>query len=241
MDEFGPAGEQAQLRTVQQLLHAFSETPSCVVLLSTALGEMLGVLARQQECISEIVASLQAAREERRQELSAVSQSLADVLRDTINRTAAAVSEIRGQVSWQQRKCGAVSFSEENCIELKHEIADLRRLVLDRLPRQNFSGAERHEGDSAVYPALAATRAELRDLSAQQQALLELLDLRKTLLRQGYTGDSAVDVRQIRLLDTVAKVKLVHQLPCFHVLATALASPERRLRADAAAANPPVA
>ncbi|RNF06742.1 hypothetical protein TraAM80_03765 [Trypanosoma rangeli] len=223
MTACGSAAELAQLRTVQQLLHAFSETPSCVVLLSTALGEMLGVLARQQACMNEILVSLQATREECMRELSAVSQNLADVLHDTINRTAAAMSEVREKISRQHCTYGTVFFSKENRIELKKEIVDLRQLVQERLHRQNSSEAERKERNSAIDAELAATRVELRDLSAQQHLLLELLDLRKTLLYHGYTGDSAADVRQIRLLDTVARVKLVHQLPCFHVLTTALA------------------
>ncbi|EKG05840.1 hypothetical protein TCSYLVIO_003083 [Trypanosoma cruzi] len=233
MGEWGDCGEEAaHLCAVQQLLQAFLETPSRVVLLSAALGEMLGVVVRQQQAINKIVASLQVAGEERMQELTALSQSFADILQDTIKRTALAISELRGQIPKQTCISGAGLFYEEKCVELKREIGDLRRLVIERLQHDSME-ADMNGQSSAIQSELVVTGEKVRNLGAQQSLLLELLDLRKMLLHHGYTGDASVDLRQLRLLDTTAKVKLMHQLPCFHVLVRALVSTERHLLAGA--------
>ncbi|EKF37998.1 hypothetical protein MOQ_001796 [Trypanosoma cruzi marinkellei] len=234
MDDWGDCGEEAvHLRAVQQFLQAFLETPSHVVLLCTALGEMLGIVVRQQQSINRIIASLQKGGEERMQELTAVSQSFADILQDTIKRTALAISELREQIPKQKCTSGADFFSEEKCVELKREIGDLRRLVMERLQHDSI-GVDMNRRSSAIQSELAATREKLRDIGDQQGFLLELLDLRKMLLHHGYTGDASVDLRQLRLLDTTAKVKLTHQLPCFHVLLRALLSTERHWMAGGA-------
>ncbi|ORC91063.1 uncharacterized protein TM35_000074870 [Trypanosoma theileri] len=217
------SGEHRHISSAQQLLHAFSESPSSVVLLTTALGEILGVLARQQRSIDDMVNTIKAVKKEYMQELSAVSYNFADILHDTIKRTSSAINEIRDNISKQQYTSSSELILDSKSMDIKREVADLRKIVLERLQQPTMS-TDMIEQTADLCTQVASVRTELRDATTQMHILLELLDLRKTLLRHGYTGDPIVDLQRVRSLDTVAKVRLVHKFPCFHVLASALAT-----------------
>ncbi|KAH9579728.1 hypothetical protein LSM04_000350 [Trypanosoma melophagium] len=171
--------------------------------------------------IDEIISTMKEIKEEQGQELSAVSYNFEDILHDTIKRTSSAISEMREDISKRQYTSSSGLISDAKNMDIRQEVADLRKIFLELLQQPTMS-TDMIEQTTELCTRVASVRTEVRDVTSQILLLLELLDLRKALLRHGYTGDPIVDLRQIRSLDTVAKVRLVHQFPCFHVLASAL-------------------
>ncbi|KEG09427.1 hypothetical protein DQ04_05241040 [Trypanosoma grayi] len=191
---------------------------------------MLGIVARQRRSIDGLMTAMRAMNEERVPELSAVPHNFAEILHDPINRTASAVGEVRAQLPKHQQTPGSCSFSGASHAEIRRVVAGLRRVVLERL-RQPSPRVGTGEQLTELGSELAAVRTELRDAAAHHQVVLDLLDVRETIRRCGWTGDPLLDVHRLRSPDTMAKVRLAHQLPCFDVLVSAVCrSPERRMR-----------